>query len=121
MDTKEYDVYSDFDLEMHKKTYVCYLEVIIQEDGTVVYAVPSHQEKLISIACKRLNVTRDELNAMCPRDKYGDFMNWLCSKAKAVAVWDYNCEYDEVNHNQIATLRKLKMAGVYKGSIPTAD
>ena len=44
-----YDIYCAFDLEKHKQTYVQYLEVVILEDGTVEYAVPSHQEKLIEI------------------------------------------------------------------------
>ena len=43
-----YDIYCAFDLEKHKQTYVQYLEVVILEDGTVEYAVPSHQEKLIA-------------------------------------------------------------------------
>lgn len=44
-----YDIYCAFDLEKHKQTYVQYLEVVILEDGTVEYAVPSHQEKLIAL------------------------------------------------------------------------
>ena len=44
-----YDIYCAFDLEQHKQTYVQYLEVVILEDGTVEYAVPSHQEKLIAL------------------------------------------------------------------------
>ncbi len=45
-----YDIYCAFDLEQHKQTYVQYLEVVILEDGTVEYAVPSHQEKLIALS-----------------------------------------------------------------------
>ena len=63
----EYNVYSDFDIEKHKKTYIHYLEVVIDENGKIMYAVPSHQEKLITLACKRLNITREELNSMCPQ------------------------------------------------------
>lgn len=48
-----YDIYCAFDLEKHKQTYVQYLEVVILEDGTVEYAVPSHQEKLIALACMK--------------------------------------------------------------------
>lgn len=40
-DTMAYDIYCAFDLEKHKQTYVQYLEVVILEDGTVEYAVPS--------------------------------------------------------------------------------
>lgn len=72
--SKEYDIYSDFDLEQHKKKYVDYLEVLILEDGTVVYAVPSHQEKAIAVACAKLGVCRKELMDMCPPEYYADFM-----------------------------------------------
>ncbi|GAB6761703.1 hypothetical protein [Bacillus cereus] len=34
-----------FDIETHKKCFVDYLEVVIDEEGTVMYATPSHQEK----------------------------------------------------------------------------
>lgn len=72
-----YAVYSNFDAEQRKKTFIHYLEVVIDENGNIMYAVPSHQEKLISLACEKLNVTRGELNAMCPQEYYCDFTTWL--------------------------------------------
>jgi len=77
-----------FDIETHKNTFVNYLEVIILEDGTVSYAVPSHQEKLIMIACQKLQVTRQELNDLCPAEYYADFMTWLCKMSNCVALWN---------------------------------
>lgn len=44
---KKYDVYSKFDLEKHKKTFINYFETIINPDGTIEYAVPSHSEIVI--------------------------------------------------------------------------
>ena len=35
----EYDIYRPFDAEKHKAKYSNYLEVLILEDGTVVYAI----------------------------------------------------------------------------------
>lgn len=67
-----YDLRSEFDIEQHKKTFIHYLEVVIDENGEIMYAAPSHQEKLISLACERLNVTREKLNAMCPQEYYFD-------------------------------------------------
>ena len=108
-----YDIYCAFDLEKHKQTYVQYLEVVILEDGTVEYAVPSHQEKLIALACQKKGVSRQELNDLCPRE------TWLCMQANAVAVWNNDCCCGRgINRKQVATLRKLKMAGVYGGTIP---
>lgn len=66
-DTMAYDIYCAFDLEKHKQTYVQYLEVVILEDGTVEYAVPSHQEKLIALACQKKGVSRQELNDLLLR------------------------------------------------------
>lgn len=42
-----YSMHSEFDIEMHKKTFVNYLEAILLPSGEVQYAVPSHMEKLI--------------------------------------------------------------------------
>lgn len=114
----EYDLHSSFDAEKHKNKYVNYLEVVIDENGTVMYAVPSHQEKAISIACERLRVSRDELNAMCPPEYYFDFMTWLSRVASIVFVWNEFCLCDKINRKQVAALRNLKMHGLYKGDIP---
>lgn len=115
----KYNVYSEFDLEKHKATYTNYLEVIIDESGKVMYAVPSHQEKVIAIACEKLEVSREELKQMCPRRYWCDFMKWLCMTTGVVAVWNDACEYgNRATRAQVATLRRLKMAGVYKGPIP---
>lgn len=115
---EEYNLYRPFDAEKHKSKYVNYLEVIIDENGTVMYAVPSHQEKAISIACKKMNVTRDELNDMCPPEYYFDFMTWLSRVADVVFVWNEFCKYDKINRKQVAALRNLKLHGLYKGEIP---
>lgn len=116
-----YDVYSQFDLEKHKQTYVNYLEVLIDEDGTIMYAVPSHQEKGVKLACARLNVSRKELDALCPQEYYCDYMRWLCMIAKVVFVWNDGCVAVNPTIKQIGALRRLKMAGVYHGSIPQTE
>ena len=113
-----YDVHSPFDLEKHKQTFTNYLEVLIDEDGTIMYAVPSHQQKGIAVACARLNVTRNELEARCPKEYYFDFMPWLCMIAKVVFVWNDDCVAVNPTTKQIGALRRLKMAGVYHGHIP---
>jgi len=105
-----------FDVATHKKTFINYLEIVILEDGTVEYAVPSHQEKLIALSCKKLNVTRDELNDLCPPEYYFDFMNWLCMISKAVALWN---EYmiGEPNAQQLQTIQQLVEEKLYRGVV----
>ena len=117
----EYNLYCEFDLEKHKETYVMYLEVLIDPDGKVMYAVPSHQEKAIKIACQKLGVTREELNRMCPREYYFDFMRWLCKISGVMAVWTHDCEYWEPTVKQIGKLRQLKMEGLHTGPIPNTS
>lgn len=113
----EYSVYSDFDMEQHKKTFTNYLEVVIDENGKVMYAVPSHQEKLIKLACEKLKVTREELNAMCPQEYYFDFVTWLCKVSGACAVRNYHIEKYRLTERQVNALKALKDNGLYRGEI----
>lgn len=113
-----YTVYSDFDIEQHKKTFIHYLEVVIDENGKIMHAVPSHQEKLISLVCEKLNVTREELNAVCPQEYYFDFVDWICKMSGACAVWENFIECDKLVEQQIRALQILKENGLYLGEIP---
>lgn len=113
-----YSVYSDFDIEKHKKTYIHYLEVIIDENGKIMYAVPSHQEKLIFIVCEKLNITREELKAMYPHEYHFNLMIWLCKMSDSCAVWENFIQADKVTDNQIKALQMLKDNGLYLGKIP---
>ncbi len=117
MDEK-YSIYSKFNLEQHKKTFVNYLEVIVLEDGTVQYAIPSHQEAGIRLACQKLGVDRKTLNDMCPREYWFDFLNWLSMISGVMFVWNEFVMVNEPTRKQIAILKKMKMSGVYKGTIP---
>lgn len=113
-----YDLHSDFDAEQHEKTFIHYLEVVIDENGKIMYAVPSHQEMLIKLACEKLNVTREELNAMCPQEYYFDLMTWLCKVSGACAVWENFIQYDSLTEQQIRALQMLKENGLYLEEIP---
>lgn len=105
-----------FDVQMHKQTFINYLEVVILESGEVVYAVPSHQEKMVQLACDKLDVAREELNDLCPTEYYGDFMKWLSQVSRAIPVW--NQFYDgSPNKVQIEVLKMLQNEGLYEGTI----
>lgn len=114
--TQEEVLHSAFDIETHKKTFVNYLEVVITPDGTIEYAVPSHQEKLIRIATEKLSVSRRELYDMCPIEYMFDVTKWLCKITGYVSVWDnFFCGYP--NKDQIAALRMLRDEGVFRGEL----
>lgn len=115
-----YDLHSEFDIQKHKQKYVNYLEVVIHKDGSVHYAIPSHQEYVIALCCKQKNITRDELNDLCPEEYYFDFMTWLCGQSDAIAVWSEFIVYANIYSEQIETLKKLAEEGLYSGSIPSS-
>ena len=109
-------LHSAFDIDTHKKTFINYLEVIITPDGTIEYAVPSHQEKLIRIATDKLSLSRKELYDMCPMEYMFDVASWLCNITGCVSVW--NDRYvGTPNKNQLASLRMLKNEGVFRGGL----
>lgn len=103
-----------FNVETHKKEFENYLEVVLKVDGEIVYAVPSHQEKLIKIVCEQQGITRDEVNDKCPREYYCDFMAWLCMESGCVAVWS-EFSIGEPNKAQEETLGMLRNEGLYMG------
>lgn len=107
-------LHSAFDLETHKEVFVDYLEVIIREDGTVEYAVPSHQEKLIKIATTKLGVTRKQLFDMCPREYMFDCCRWLCNITNCVSLWTGHC-IGVPNETQQWVIQNLRYHGLYKG------
>lgn len=113
-----YDLYSEFDHVQHKATFTNYLEVVIDEMGKVHYAVPSHQERLVEMACKRTGMTREALSSSCPREYYFNYNVWLGMMAHAVPVWNEGVEADYMNKKQVQALRKLKLCGLYKGNVP---
>ena len=111
-------LHSKFSIEIHKQVFMDYLEVVIDENGEVMYAVPSHQEKMIEIACKKLNVTRDELKNMCPEEYYLDFILWLSKVSGSCSVWiNYVIGYS-FTEKQISKLQELQNEGLYWGAIP---
>lgn len=87
----DYGLYSDFDVEKHQNHFVNYLEVVIDLDGVVHYAIPSHQEYMIQTLMRMGNLTRQQVYDMCPEQYYADFMTWLSMETGYVVVWD--CGY----------------------------
>lgn len=102
--------YSAFDYDRHNKAYTCYCEVIITKKGNIHYAHPSHQEFLINYLCKRKGITRKKLQDSIPRNRYGDFLEWLLEQTECVCVW-YDRYIGNPNDMQQATLNKLQEKG----------
>lgn len=112
---KQAVLHSPFDIEVHKATFTNYLEVVILEDGTIEYAVPSHQEKLIRLGCEKHNLSRDKFYDMCPKEYWCDVLTWLSMQTGAIAVWDFKIEGIQPNEAQLRALEMLRREGLYKG------
>lgn len=118
----ESDIFSSpFDIIRHKSSpYHIPLEVMIAPDGTIEYANPSHQEFLIAKAAQRNNLSRDELMAACPPEFYANFMDWLIPQSGGyIPVWEIGILHYPLTKAQIFALRKLKLAGLYRGYVPS--
>lgn len=105
-----------FSIAVHKNTFVDYLEIVLDESGQAYYAVPSHQEWLINYACRKLDVSRETLENMCPPEMYCEYIRWLAKMTGCVAVWDIGYT-GSLNHHQKAMLELLKLENLYKGEI----
>lgn len=126
MMSETYDLHCEFDIEKHKATYINYLEVVITEDGVVHYAVPSHQEYIINLAMQMKGCTRKEIIDLASTNSFTDLCNccidpitWLYKETKSVSVWNNFIDFYQINSMQLATLNKLRIAGLYTGSIPS--
>lgn len=115
----EYVLSQPFSIELFKKARFLSLEVMIFPDGTIEYALPSHQEFLVNRAMKLQGWTRDELWDACPPEYYTDVLTWLIPLAGGcVPVWPQGVLKYPLTKQQVASLRKLKLAGLYHGYIP---
>ena len=115
-------LHEPFSIETHKKTFVSYLEVIMDEDGEIFYAVPSHQHKLCEIYMQRFGIedydkARDEI-VEATWTVGLDIVEYLCSKTNCLAIW-FEHYRGYPNEKQLKKLEELFNSGVYVG--PTYD
>lgn len=102
-----------FDIDTHKKNFINYTEVIILQDGTVEYAVPSHQQKLIELAMKEFNMTKEELDKAIPI--YVSPTDWCIVKLGVISVWyEFIIRPEDITKEQTEMLEKFKTAGIIR-------
>lgn len=83
-DVQQEVLHGPFDLETHKATFTNYLEVVIAPDGTIIYAVPSHQKVLERIY--QATFGRDA-NDACPRERWFDMLDWLMEETGYICAY----------------------------------
>lgn len=109
-------LHSPFDVGTHKANFVNYLEVVILPDGTVEYAVPSHQMKLERILADKLRMSVEDASSLCPYDMAFDYLGWLIRQTGCLSVWIDFC-MGRPNEAQLETLKMLRREGLYKGEV----
>lgn len=114
--------YQPFSIKKHKLFPYLPLEVIISSEGEIEYANPSHQEYLIAKAMEKQHWTRQELMDACPPKYYFRFMEWLIEQSGGyIPVWEHGIIDYPVTQQQANALRKLKLAGLYRGVLPKGE
>lgn len=109
----EYNLYSSFDIDKHKATFINYLEVIITNDGVIHYAVPSHQQYVSNIVKKEHTLTDKEFCAVMPMSSFHEF---LLAYSGAVMVWSHG--YAGIpNKKQLLQLQLLHDEGLLSESV----
>lgn len=94
-------------------------EVMIDPEGNIVKALPSHQEFLIMKSMILHGYSRELLMAACPPAYYYDFMRWLIPMSGGwIPVWNIGVMDYPVTKKQLAALKKLKVMGFYRGKLP---
>lgn len=99
-----------FDYKTHAENFKNYCEVVIYEDGKIEYAVPSHQEKAISIYCKNHNISRKELWKLIPFTESP--LHWICYYEGLVSVWyEMIVKPENITKEQKRSLARLVLNG----------
>lgn len=109
-----------FDIELHKKTFINYLEVVISPEGKIEYAVPSHSEKLLQVYMEK-NDLADRGVALNNLAKLCGLFGYIEALSKVtgyISVWTEGCIAGcKPTQQQLNKLKTLKLNGLYRGRI----
>lgn len=124
-----------FDPDVHAETFHNYLEVVIDPEGNVSYANPSHLKALERVWCEAHNRYDDPADERNLDDLYAHMPNdasplqWLMDHTGYVCVWTDRIEsanwdwspkreYTGVNGAQATSLQTLADRELYRGHVP---
>jgi len=107
-----------FSIERHKKTFVNYLEAVIDVNGIVHYAIPSHERALCNMICMKKGLTLDQLIELAKASGgLYDWINWLMDESECICVYTQGYAYPRhtiPSPEQKKTLSELIEAGLVK-------
>lgn len=109
--------YSEFDLSEHIKHYINYCEVCIHSDGSIHYAVPSHQQYLERYQQTKLGLTHEEFLNSVPQEYYFDYLYYLAYQTNCVIVWTQGYFGINMTEEQKDSLTQLVEAGLVRDTI----
>lgn len=113
--TEQEILHGPFNADVHAKTFINYLEVVISPSGIIEYAVPSHMEKVILAGMDKAGIEDREQFVMdycLIHNIYG--IDELCDYTGFIAVWN-NYYIGKPNRFQQHALEELKRRGLYYG------
>lgn len=97
-----------FNYKTHRENFMDYLEVVILKDGTIEYAVPSHQQKLIDLYCENHGINNSELWNMIPITESP--VDWIIYNEGIISVWySFILRPKTITEEQENALEKLVM------------
>ena len=103
-----------FDFETHKKNFVDYLEIMIDPQGTIHYAIPSHIQYLMTEYMNQYNYSSEnEAWKSIPEEYSFDAIGYLTDKTGYVAVWN-NFYVGKPNKYQKQAILKLIQYDLFK-------
>lgn len=91
-------------IEEHNKKYTNYCEAIILPNGSITYAIPSHQirlKELKGVPYRPLSNkrTKKEIDLWKEIPFEADVCSWLCEDLNTISVW-YNWCVTPINYTQ---------------------
>lgn len=110
-------LHGTFDAELHKRTFIDYLEVVISPEGIVEYAIPSHSEKLLQVYMQKYSIDRETALYNLSLSGIG-YIESLSEVTGYISVWNEayitGCKPTQ---RQLNKLKTLKIQGLYRGRI----
>lgn len=100
--------------DVHMRTFIHYFEAVMAMDGTVIYAVPSHQEvleRLYRYSHGFRKPTKDDFARWVLEGNFGDYLEFLMEETGALCLWEHGIA-GTPNERQSAACDGLRRIGI---------
>lgn len=114
MDARLRVLHGRFDPDVHMRTFIHYFETVMTRNGTVIYAVPGHQEvleRLYMYSHGLRKPTREDFAKWVLDGNFGDYMEFLMEQTGAICLWEHGV-MGTPNGYQVGTCQWLGRLGL---------